>query len=172
MKKATIILLSFCCLMALASCHKEGVNLFRGDYSFKTSGSATIQQFTYFFDTVTPPAYTIHLPNEIGQLQISQLERRSDSVLVVMNHLNGEVVVARGYCEGQDIYLKKFKHDIIGLSIDGDIDVRCKVQVSGKGHLYDDNTLILNLNYTGAFVLGLVRYTIESDNVQMVAYRN
>ena len=41
MKKILPILICF--LVAMTSCHKSGVNLFSGDYSFKTSGEISIK---------------------------------------------------------------------------------------------------------------------------------
>ena len=39
-----IIPILFCCLMALAACQKKNAPLFRGDYSFKTSGSVVLDE--------------------------------------------------------------------------------------------------------------------------------
>ena len=60
-----IIPILFCCLLALASCQKKNAPLFRGDYSFKTSGSVTLDEISFVND---PASYTVSLPNEIGQL--------------------------------------------------------------------------------------------------------
>ena len=94
MKKISILLSVFC-LIVLASCQKKNAPLFRGDYSFKTSGSVTLDEINTEDE---PSTYTVSLPNEIGQLEISDLGNGRDSVLVVMNTMGGEVVVTHAFC--------------------------------------------------------------------------
>ena len=67
-----IIPILFCCLMALTSCQKKNAPLFRGDYSFKTSGSVTLDEINAEDE---PASFTVSLPNEIGQLEISALDK-------------------------------------------------------------------------------------------------
>ena len=43
MKKINVFL-TLCCLLALVACQKKNAPLFRGDYSFKTSGSVTLDE--------------------------------------------------------------------------------------------------------------------------------
>ena len=44
MKNIHPLLFVICALLALASCQKKNAPLFRGDYSFKTSGSVTLDE--------------------------------------------------------------------------------------------------------------------------------
>ena len=85
MKK--IILVICGCLMALTACQKKNAPLFRGDYSYKTSGSVVLDEIVT--DGETGDKFTVSLPNEIGQLEISDLGNGKDSVLVVMNTMGG-----------------------------------------------------------------------------------
>ena len=71
MKRILFILI--CGLLARSACQKRGMNLFRGDYSFKTSGSVTLDEIVPIGQTGEPASYTVSLPNEIGQLEISVL---------------------------------------------------------------------------------------------------
>ena len=105
MKKISILLSVFC-LIALASCQKKNAPLFRGDYSFKTSGSVTLEEIN---PEDEPASFTVSLPNEIGQLEISALDNGKDSVLVVMNTMGGEVVVTHAFCKDNEIFLRNFK---------------------------------------------------------------
>ena len=94
--------------MAMASCQKSGINAFKGDYSFKSSGEVSVQRTTTIIDTTIIPAkFNFTLPNEIGQLEIRTLDRKEKSVVVVMNYMNNEVIVVHGTCEGQTITLDR-----------------------------------------------------------------
>lgn len=167
-----IIPILVCGLIAFASCQKSPLDTFCGDYSFKTSGSVTVQRMPTLFDSITPPAYTFNLPNEIGQLEISTLDKENDSVIVVMNYLNDEVIVARGRCKDNELYMKKFKRNALNLSIDYEINLKAPIRINATGHLYDGNTLIFDMTYTGVATVGNQFYTIDGDNIKMVAFRN
>ena len=154
--------------MALASCQKRNAPLFRGDYSFKTSGSVTAQN-TF---TCDPAEFNIVLNNEIGQLQITNLDWKNDSVVVVMNYMSGEVIVTHACCKGRDITFKDFKRSALRVSVDGHIDVLCEVNIKAQGRMYDGNTLILNLTYDGEAAAGPITYDLYGDDIHMVATRN
>ena len=128
-------------MLALASCQKKNAPLFRGDYSFKTSGSVTLNEI----DAEDEPAsFTVSLPNEIGQLEISALDNGKDSVLVVMNTMGGEVVVTHAFCKDNEIFLRDF----------------------------EDNTLILNMVYEGEAETNDRSFKIYGDDIRMAATRN
>ena len=165
MKKTFLII---CCLLALASCQKKNAPLFRGDYSFKTSGSVTAKR-NFASD---PATFNITLDNEIGQLEIAKLDRKNDSLVVVMNYLNGEVIVTHAHCKGQNITFKSFKRNALKVAVDGNVDVLCEVNVKASGTMYDENTLILNLTYDGEAAVGLLKYILHGDDIHMVATRN
>lgn len=159
-------------LLVLSACQKKGTNLFRGNYSFKTSGSVTLNEIVAENDTIEPASYIVALPNKIGQLEISALGNEKDSLLVVMNIMGGEVIVTHAYCEGQDITLKDFKNNALNISIDGNSDLSCEVNVKANGTMYDENTLILNMTYEGVANVGNKKYNLYGDNINMAATRN
>ena len=166
MKKSLIIML--CGLFALASCQKSGMHLFRGDYSFKTSGSVTLDEI----DPEDEPAtYTVGLPNEIGQLEISALGNDRDSLLVVMNTMGGEVIVTHALCDGNEIFLKDFTKNTLLFTGDS-ITLRNEVRVQASGQMYEDNTIILNMVYDGEAETAERLFSIHGDNIRMVAIRN
>ena len=166
MKRILFILI--CTIFALTSCQKSGMHLFRGDYSFKTSGSVTLDEI----DPEDEPAtYTVSLPNEIGQLEISDLDNGKDSVLVVMNTMGGEVVVTHAFCNGNEIFLKDFTKNTLLFTGDS-ITLRNEVRVQASGQMYEDNTLILNMNYDGEAETSERAFTIHGDNIRMAAIRN
>ena len=166
MKKISI-LLSVCCLIALASCQKKNAPLFRGDYSFKTSGSVTLNEIV----TDEPASYTVGLPNEIGQLEISELGNGKDSVLVVMNTMGGEVVVTHAFCKDNEIFLKDFTKNTLLFTGDS-LTLKNDLRVHATGQMYEDNTLIINMVYDGEAETNERSFKVYGDNIRMAAIRN
>ena len=166
MKKSIFLIL--CGLIAFTSCQKKNAPLFRGDYSFKTSGSVTLDEI----DTEDEPAsYTVSLPNEIGQLEIKNLDNGKDSVLVVMNTMGGEVVVTHAYCKDNEIFLRDFKKNTLLFTGDS-LNLKNDLRVRASGQMYEDNTLILNMIYEGEAETDDRSFTIYGDDIRMAATRN
>ena len=166
MKRITPIL--FCALMALTSCQKKNAPLFRGDYSFKISGSVTLEEIN---PEDEPTSYTISLPNEIGQLEISALDNGKDSVLVVMNTMGGEVVVTHACCKDNKIFLRDFKKNTLLFTGDS-LTLKNELRVKASGQMYEDNTLILNMTYEGEAETNERSFKIYGDDIRMAAIRN
>ena len=167
MKKISI-LLSVCCLIALASCQKKNAPLFRGDYSFKTSGSVTLNEINTEDE---PSTNTVSLPNEIGQLEISDLGNGRDSVLVVMNTMGGEVVVTHAFCKDNEIFLKDFTKNTLLFTGDS-LTLKNDLRVHATGQMYEDNTLILNMIYEGEAETNERNFKVYGDDIRMAAIRN
>ena len=165
------ILIAVFALLAFTSCQKSGTNLFRGDYSFKTSGSVTMDEIVPEGETYEPSSYTVSLPNEIGQLEISDLGDEADSLLIVMNTLGGEVIVTHAFCDGDEIFLKEFTKNTLLFTGDS-ITLKNEVRVQASGQMYEDNTLILNMIYDGEAETSERAFTIHGDNIRMAAIRN
>ena len=163
-----IIPILFCALLALASCQKKNAPLFRGDYSFKTSGSVTLEEMN---PEDAPASYTISLPNEIGQLEISDLDNGKDSVLVVMNTMGGEVVVTHAFCKDNEIFLRDFKKNTLLFTGDS-LTLKNDLRVHASGQMYEDNTLILNMTYEGEAETNERSFKIYGDDIRMAAIRN
>ena len=163
-----IIPILFCALMALASCQKKNAPLFRGDYSFKTSGSVTLEEIN---PEDEPTSYTISLPNEIGQLEIKDLDNGKDSVLVVMNTMGGEVVVTHALCQDNKIFLRDFKKNTLLFTGDS-LTLKNDLRVHATGQMYEDNTLILNMTYEGEAETNERSFKVYGDDIRMAAIRN
>lgn len=168
--KKLIIIAAFT-LLAFSSCQKSGMHLFRGDYSFKTSGSVTMDEIVPEGETIEPASYTVSLPNEIGQLEISALGSDKDSLLVVMNTMGGEVVVTHAFCDGNEIFLKDFTKNTLLFTGDS-ITLKNEVHVQASGQMYEDNTIILNMIYDGEAETSDRSFKIHGDNIRMAATRN
>ena len=163
-----IIPILFSALLALASCQKKNAPLFRGDYSFKTSGSVTLDEINAEDD---PASFTVSLPNEIGQLEISALDNGKDSVLMVMNTMGGEVVVTHAFCKDNEIFLRDFKKNTLLFTGDS-ITLKNELRVKASGQMYEDNTLILNMTYEGEAETNERSFKIYGDDIRMAAIRN
>ncbi|MBQ8959436.1 MAG: hypothetical protein IJ057_13210 [Bacteroidales bacterium] len=166
-----IIPIFICGMLALASCQKKNAPLFRGDYSFKTSGSVSMDEIVAEGDTDEPASYIISLPNEIGQLEISDLGNGKDSLLVVMNTMGGEVVVTHAFCSGNEIFLRDFKKNTLLFTSDS-LTLRNEVRVKASGQMYEDNTIILNMTYDGEAETNEHLYKIHGNDIRMAAIRN
>ena len=169
MKNIHPLLFVICALMALASCQKKNAPLFRGDYSFKTSGSVTLDEIVT--NGEEGDSFTVSLPNEIGQLEISVLGNEKDSVVVVMNTMGGEVVVTHALCQDNKIFLRDFTKNTLLFTGDS-ISLKNEVRVSASGQMYEDNTLIINMIYDGEAETNERNFKIHGDNIRMAAIRN
>lgn len=166
MKKPIII--AVLALLALSACQKKNAPLFRGDYSYKTSGSVTLDEID---PEDEPTTYTVSLPNEIGQLEISDLDNGKDSVLVVMNTMGGEVVVTHAYCKDNEIFLCDFKKNTLLFTGDS-LTLKNDLRVHATGQMYEDNTLILNMIYEGEAETNERSFKVYGDDIRMAAMRN
>ena len=165
MKKTLLII---CCLLAMAACQKKNAPLFRGDYSFKTSGSVTLDEIDADDE---PASYIVSLPNEIGQLEISDLGNGKDSVHVVMNTMGGEVVVTHAFCKDNEIFLRDFKKNTLLFTGDS-LTLKNDLRVKASGQMYEDNTLILNMTYEGEAESNERSFKVYGDDIRMAATRN
>lgn len=161
-------------LLALTSCHKSGIKLFSGDYSFKTSGEVYIvaEAEIQGDDIILPGALVVSLINEMGQLNISVSDKDNDEVIVVINYLNSDVVTTTGTCDGNTIELDEFQRYILPVSISTWSGMSSTITVRGTGHIYEDDMIVFDMSYNGKGILGDVTYVIKDKDVQMVAYRN
>ena len=154
--------------MALSACQKKNAPLFRGDYSFKTSGSVTLDEINAEDE---PVSYTVSLPNEIGQLEISDLGNGKDSVLVVMNTMGGEVVVTHALCKDNEIFLRDYKKNTLLFTGDS-LTLKNDLRVKASGQMYENNTLILNMTYEGEAETNDRSFKVYGDDIHMAAIRN
>ena len=172
--KRILIALVFLCMVALTSCQKSGVNLFVGDYSFKTSGEVSIMVEASIdsLNIPIPALLNIDLSTDIGQLNISVSDKKNDEVIVIFNYLNGDIVVTKGICDKKTIELDEFKRHILPISITTFANASSDIKVSGTGQIYDEDTIVFDLTYNGKVSIGSVTYKLKDKKITMVAYRN
>ena len=172
MKKAIFF---FICLLAMTSCHKKGVNLFVGDYSFKTSGEVSITAQAIIDDSnvIIPAVLNASLGDDIGQLNISVSDKDADEVIVVINYMNGDVITTTGTCDENIIELDDYQRNTLPLSLNVLLSgINTYITVSARGQMYDDDMIVFDVTLDGRTTIGSVTYKIKDKNVKMVAYRN
>ena len=183
-------LLSFC------SCEKEGVKLFDGNYSFKTSGILTIERTAKVSESDASaeiPArisdsgnigwpdidlpdvdfpdgnrtFRLALTSESGQMNV--IKTGDNSVIVTMNVVGGDAFVFSGKAEGKVLTLDPAVRFVSFR--DGANTVSLEVTVSGTAEKHDD-VAIFTLEYTGGGETTLYDYKILASEVKCVAKLN
>lgn len=164
-------LLSFC------SCEKEGVKLFDGNYSFKTSGILTIERTAKVSESDASAeildipdgnrTFKLPLTSESGQMNV--IKTGDNSVIVTMNIVGGDALVFNGKAEGKVLTLDPA---VRFLSFrDGANTVSLEITVSGTAEKHDD-VAIFTLEYTGGGETTLYDYKILASEVKCVAKLN
>lgn len=164
---ATVALISLV-LCTFCACD-QSVKDVLGDYSYKISGLATID------DTIP-----ITLTNEQGAMHI--VRKQDKSVLLTMNVLLGGVYTADGKIQGDSVFIEQCTRTLplaysytYKPSADGSIEVEktatdvFQVQVTGAGKVYD-GTIDFTLNYIGTSIQ--TGSTIQGTDIQCVAIQN
>ncbi len=169
--KNIMLAIALFALMALASCQNKGLNLFQGDYSYKTSGSVTFTEVPIEGDSMLV-SFGVNLQNEIGHLEIATLDKRNDSVLVVMNALGGKVDVARAHVENDKIRFADFRKKLRIVNLDPSLDFECQVTVHAEGSMYDGNLLLVRMIYEGEYQIINKTFAVYGSEITMTATRN
>lgn len=186
-------------LMSLISCEKEGVKLFDGNYSFKTSGILTIERTakvsesdasaeiparisdsgnTGWPDIDLPDLPDVNFPdgNRTFKLpltsesgQMNVIKTGDNSVIVTMNVVGGDAFVFSGKAEGKVLTLDPAVRFVSFR--DGANTVSLEITVSGTAEKHDD-VAIFTLEYTGGGETTLYDYKILASEVKCVAKLN
>lgn len=159
-------------LMALSSCGKKGVNLFVGDYSFKTSGELAFTMSSGYGGIDLPASLNVSMSTDIGQLNISASDKKNDEVVVVINYFNGDVVVTTGTCNGNTIVLDAYQRSALPVTVTTLMNTTPSITVSGTGQMFDDDMIVFDMTYNGSVTLGETTYRVKDKDIKMVAYRN
>lgn len=162
-RNISLVIGSILCLI-FSSCQKEGADLFDGSYSFKTSGTLTINKKSTEGEE---HSFNHQLTSESGQMNI--LKESKSSVIITMNVVGGQVLVIPASIVDNTLKIDSFKQ-MINIK-DGLQEISIECGVSGDGKIYDD-VVIINLNYTGTGANSLNTYTITNSEVNCVAKRN
>lgn len=164
-------------LMSLISCEKEGVKLFGGNYSFKTSGILTVERTAKVSESDASAGildipdgnrtFRLALTSESGQMNV--IKTGDNSVIVTMNVVGSDAFVFSGKAEGKVLTLDPAVRFVSFR--DGANTVSLEVTVSGTAEKHDD-VAIFTLEYTGGGETTLYDYKILASEVKCVAKLN
>ena len=164
-------------LMSLISCEKEGVKLFDGNYSFKTSGILTVERTAKVSESDASTGildipdgnrtFRLALTSESGQMNV--IKTGDNSVIVTMNVVGGDAFVFSGKAEGKVLTLDPAVRFVSFR--DGANTVSLEVTVSGTAEKHDD-VAVFTLEYTGGGETTLYDYKILASEVKCVAKLN
>ena len=159
----------------LCSCSKEGTALFKGNYSFKTSGTISARQISEPADTLLPSDVTIKLATESGQMDITP--RDGDAMLVSMNVTGGDMLVYDAQASAEELTVCPDTRSIT-LTFPSEDDsqilphtICADIAISGSGHRYD-NIILFKFTYSGTFQVGDTEYEIYSSDIDCRAKLN
>lgn len=173
MKQATLLMVTVS-LMLMSACTKEGTALFKGNYSFKTSGYVTVaRDTTYKSDpsvTVKPDTAVVAIANKSGQMDITVMD--DDSLLITMNCTAGDLIVYYGTVDDDRIVLddQGGNSGLISIALPG-VKYSEDIRVSGEAAKYD-NIVLFKLDYTGSYILGDYKFDIIASDVNCRAKEN
>ncbi len=164
-------------LMSLISCEKEGVKLFDGNYSFKTSGILTVERIAKVSESDASAeildipdgnrTFRLALTSESGQMNV--IKTGDNSVIVTMNVVGGDAFVFSGKAEGKVLTLDPAVRFVSFR--DGANTVSLEITVSGTAEKHDD-VAVFTLEYTGGGETTLYDYKILASEVKCVAKLN
>lgn len=164
-------------LMSLISCEKEGVKLFDGNYSFKTSGILTVERTAKVSESDASAeildipdgnrTFRLALTSESGQMNV--IKTGDNSVIVTMNVVGGDAFVFSGKAEGKVLTLDPAVRFVSFR--DGANTVSLEITVSGTAEKHDD-VAVFTLEYTGGGETTLYDYKILASEVKCVAKLN
>ena len=164
-------------LMSLISCEKEGVKLFDGNYSFKTSGILTVERTAKVSESDASAGildipdgnrtFRLALTSESGQMNV--IKTGDNSVIVTMNVVGGDAFVFSGKAEGKVLTLDPAVRFVSFR--DGANTVSLEITVSGTAEKHDD-VAIFTLEYTGGGETTLYDYKVLASEVKCVAKLN
>lgn len=173
---------AFLCVLAMASCSKDGVKGFEGRYSYKISGKVALLPTDYVnasaeekqmmeamgitFTPVWVPLYP-----EQGQMHINVKDKDDNLAIITFNDIFGNVCSAEANIESDVVTIVNDAEKTAVLT-DGSEKIGSGfVTWRGSGNRYGDQ-IIINLEYNGTMTLNDTGMTIVESKVECVATKN
>ena len=158
-------------LLLTAACTKEGAPRFKGNYTFKTSGTVTVRPA----DDAEAEQTVISLMDENGQLDVVTVDKSSGEMMVAMNIVGGSVLTFNAVADGRTLTLTPFTRRLQIPVVSGNpIDTalpEATVTVSGYAERYTD-ALLFWISYEGTYTYDGVEYEITDSNISCWAKEN
>ncbi len=160
--------------LACLGCKPEGVKLFRGDYSYETSGMMT----AVAGDVRVDFPLTMN-----GQIDILGMDGKKDEVKVIKREMTIDISVVGGVsaqtmvyeidavADGDSIFFEPYVNDMT-VVLNDTLQGSGKVRVTGVGVMYEDHIMIKE-QYQGVLMDGDVQVgTLSAVDVRTAAERN
>lgn len=161
--KKTIFCMAFIAIIFMLNSCNKAVDPLVGDYSYKTSGSVSVQTST---DTTTH-----QLADSYGQMNIIDLHSE-DSIMIVINEWEGKVYTLKGIAHEGGYIIPRYTKTIKINGLSG-INNKYDVYVTGTATIYDKKTIVIHENYTGIIHPDFSDTAlIEGNNILTIAQRN
>ena len=127
-----ILLLCFVLLGCMTACQKN-VQQFTGDYSYKISGSVTVEGLIDEYDKMLTP--------RIGQMNIVRMNDSKSRVMITMNESGGRAYVCYGWIDGNQLTIDPYSFTT-EMTLKATETGVYDVDAYGDGELTDDMLVI------------------------------
>lgn len=173
-QKAITVLLVFAAILTFTSCTKTKNELFKGYYSFKTSGILTIEKEVCDLDgnRISIEEIEVNLTPENGQMNILSVDDKTGAMIVTMNIVGGDMLKYDATADKNTLTIENQRRNI---KLE-DVELTSMMAlVSGTGKKYDNN-VVFDFKYEGSSVkttaLTETTFTIIDSEVNCVAKSN
>lgn len=163
------LLIAFSCLVMM-SCNQITIGEIVGTYSYKSSGIVTISDNSSTYDA--------SIDNIIGTLDVKKLPK-GDSVLLVFNELNSDVVTVRAQVQGDSIFFDPYQkvYTITTTStnifqVGSTTTSKYLVTLYGYGVVMDNSLIFYQRILSGKVLQTGKTQSIRSNNIKTVAKKN
>jgi len=169
-----VMLLVLASILTLTSCKKTKNELFKGYYSFKTSGVLTVEKkiCNNSGTVISVDESEMSLTTENGQMNILSVDNKTGEMIVTMNIVGGDVLRYDAIADDKTLTIENQKRTIKFEDLEF---VPLTVTVSGIGNKYDES-VVFDLKYDGSLtVTGIetvTTYTITDSDINCVARSN
>lgn len=181
MKRYFILAVFAAVALFACSCKKDGVELFEGNYSFKTSGTVFAHRISEITDTTStvPDSLTLKLVTESGQMDITPTSV-GNGLLVTMNVTGGDLVVLQADVDGDELVVRPSSRNLsftisspesnlVGTMLSHGIEP--ELTVSGNARRYDD-IVMFSFCCSGTFSMDDTVYEIHDSRIDCRAKLN
>lgn len=166
--KQTLSALIAATLLIFTSCN-SGTNLYKGNYTFKTSGAVELEVTNSEANTEAD-TISADMVSEFGQMEILTTDKKSGEMLLTMDIFGGDVLTIPGIEKKGVLTLDTIRRTT-NLRIGDTKFDNVRLDMTGFGEKYD-NTIIFTLSLSGSFSGLLNEYEIVSSDIRCVATEN
>ncbi len=156
-------------ILLAAGCSKENAARFKGDYTFKTSGTVTaVPQGS--LEGTEPTVFELNA--ESGQMSLVKKDKSKNDMAVTMNILAGDAVFFENVqAEGKLLTILE-PYPVRHITVkNGSLPAKAEISISGTGEKFTD-VVIFNLQYKGKITCRDEVYEITGSDIDCIAQEN